>query len=88
MVGTVEKRRSGRRFSPREPQVPLVVQAVLRQLRIDDEPENVQRRIVARDAKRGMFLPAELNALRKAGWIDALGAGAAADVKASGRHDP
>jgi hypothetical protein len=87
MVGTVEKRTSGRGFSPRGPRVPLVVQAVLRQLRIDDEPEDVQRRVVARDAKRGMFLPAELNALREAGWIDALGAGAAADVKASGRHD-
>ena len=39
-------------------------------------------------AKRGMFLPAESNALREAGRIDALGVGAAADVKASGRHDP
>jgi hypothetical protein len=55
------------------------VQAVLRQLRIDDQPEDVQRRVVARDAKRGMFLPAELKALREAGWIDAPGAGAAAD---------
>jgi hypothetical protein len=88
MVGTGEKRTSGGRFSPGGPRVPLVVQAVLRQLRIDDEPEDVQRRVVAWEAKRGMFLPAELNALREAGWIDALGAGAAADVKASGRHDP
>jgi hypothetical protein len=88
MVGTAEQRTGGQRFSPRGARVPLVVQAVLRQLRIDDEPEEVQRRIVAGDAKRGMFLPAELHALREAGWIDAPGAGAAADVKASGRLDP
>jgi hypothetical protein len=83
MVGTAEQLMGGKRFPPREARVPLVVQAVLRQLRIDDEPEDVQRRVVARDAKRGMFLPAELHALREAGWIDAPGAGAAANVKGS-----
>jgi hypothetical protein len=83
MVGTTEQRTGGKPFPPRRARVPLAVQAVLRQLRIDHESEEVQRRLVALDAKRGMFLPAELNALREAGWIDAPGAGAAANVKGS-----
>jgi hypothetical protein len=87
MVGTAERRTGGKRFPPREARVPLAVQAVLRQLRIGDQPDDVQRRVVARDAKRGMFLPAELKALREAGWIDPPGAGAAADVKRRGCPD-
>jgi hypothetical protein len=81
MLGTTEQGSGGKRVPPREAQVPLVVQAILRQLRIDHAPDYVQRRVVARDAKRGMFLPAELNALREAGWIDAPRPGRAADVK-------
>jgi hypothetical protein len=88
MVGTAEQRTGGKRLPPRGARVPLAVQAVLRQLGIDHEPEDVQRRVVARDAKRGMFLPAELNALREAGWINAPGAGAASHVEGSGRLDP
>jgi hypothetical protein len=60
----------GERFRRREAEVPVTVQAILRQLRVDRKPEHVQRRIVARDAERGMFLPAELDALREAGWLE------------------
>jgi hypothetical protein len=84
MVGVANERTGGKRSPRPGAPVPLVVQAILRQLRINDEPEDVQRRVVARDAKRGMFLPAELDALREAGWIDVPGAGAATDVKGSG----
>jgi hypothetical protein len=73
MVGTIGQRTGGKRFPRRGARAPLAVQAILRQLGVDHEPEDVQRRVVARDAKRGMFLPAELDALREAGWIDSLG---------------
>ena len=82
MVDTGDRRAGGKRFA-RPEGVPLAVQAILRQLRIDDEPEDVQRRVVARDATRGMFLPAELNALREAGWIDEPVAGASVDIERS-----
>ena len=81
MVGTDEERTGAKQFARSPAHVPLAVRAVLRQLGIDHEPERVQRRVVARDAKRGMFLPAELNALCEAGWIDEPGAGAATGVK-------
>ncbi len=87
MFGTEEQRTGGKRFPQREAPVPLAVQAILRQLRIDHEPKDVQRRVVVRGARRGMFLPAELKALGDAGWIDAPGAGAAVDVKGSGCPD-
>jgi hypothetical protein len=81
MVSPAEQLSGGERFPRRGVGVPLAVRGILRQLRVDREPEDVQRRVVARDAKRGMFLPAELDALREAGWIDQPDTGPAGDVE-------
>jgi hypothetical protein len=46
------------------------VRAILRQLRAERRPLAAQRKRVADAVKRGLLLPAELEVLRKHGWVD------------------
>ena len=57
-----------RRRSPTDP--PTAVRAILRQLRAERRPLAAQRKRVADAVKRGLLLPAELDVLRKDGWLD------------------
>jgi hypothetical protein len=49
---------------------PTAVRAILRQLRAQGRPLAAQRKRVTDAVKRGLLLPAELDVLRKHGWLD------------------
>ena len=49
---------------------PTAVRAILRQLRAQGRPLAAQRKRVASALKRGLLLPAEVDILRKHGWLD------------------
>jgi hypothetical protein len=60
--------RRSRRASEEDP--PTAVRAILRQLRAERRPRAAQRKRVAEAVKRGLLLPAEVDVLRKNGWLD------------------
>ena len=63
-AGTRRSRRA------REDDPPTAVRAILRQLRAERRPFAAQRQRVADAVKRGLLLPAEMDVLRKNGWLD------------------
>jgi hypothetical protein len=56
------------RSTPADP--PTAVRAILRQLHAQGRPLAAQRKRVASAVKRGLLLPAEVDVLRKSGWLD------------------
>jgi hypothetical protein len=70
-ITDVSRARTGPRLRRREEDPPTAVQAILRQLHADRRSRAAQRKRVADAVDRGLLLPAELDALREAGWLDA-----------------
>lgn len=53
-----------------EEEPPTAIRAILRQLRAERRPRPAQRKRVSDAVRRGLLLPAEIDLLRKHGWLD------------------